>query len=229
MRRILPSNAMVLALLLVAILAMALGSNLDNLSTAKQERIRTETEQWEKQQEAERPAKVFWAWAQRFILGVSVLLLVVAVISVGWLYGIRRAVTIGADKRGLFPLLLGRLPVKDGDGQTVGRAWVVHDPNRALGATTSLGDKVDVMAHTPAGLEREQLRITSQAQSVQALAAVASGEAGGNRAGELVSGVIGTAHQLARPLPDVKRSPWEPSHIERLLIEAGEMEGADYE
>lgn len=222
MRRILPSNGLALAVLLLAVFACGFGSllwgKLTAITPAGQDRIRIETEQWEQEQEATRPAKVFWAWAQRVTLAVTIALVTVAVVTVVWLYGIRRAVTIGADQRGLFPLLLGR----------ASGAWVVYDPNRSPSAATAIGDGKPSVVHTlPDGID--QTAITKNAQSVQALAAIASGEGGGSRASELVTGVIGASHQLARPMPEVRKSPWESSHVERLLVESGELQESDYE
>lgn len=221
-RGLLPTNG--LAVLLLALFACGFGSllfgKLMTFSPAGQERVRVETTQWEEQQQAERPAKVFWAWAQRVTLAIALALGTLAVVTVVGLYGVRRAVTIYPDRRGMLPLLLGR----------IAGTWMVYDPNRSPTAVMSLGEGSPLVTHhLPVGMEDQQAQITSQAQAVQALAAVASGQSNGDKASEMAAGVIGVPRPLAKPLPEVRRSPWESSHVERLLIEAGELEAAEYE
>jgi len=70
----------------------------------------------------ERPAYLFWSWAWR-IVGVVAGLGLVAV-TLRWLN--RKATTIAPNTQGIFPLVKIR----------VGRAQAIHDPNRAMTATT---------------------------------------------------------------------------------------------
>lgn len=221
-RRFLPTNAMVLALLLVMILSCTVGASifgkLNELSPAAQERQRLEAQEWKERAEAERPVRLFWAWVQVVLAA----LIIVGVVLVAILYGVRKALTIAPDERGIFPMLLGR----------VDSAWVVHNQNKELAATTSIGPgDVRVIHHLPPGMETQQVQITSQAQAIQALAAAAASSSegsAGQKARELVSSLV-SASQLTKPLPAVRRSPWESSHVERLLIEAGELEEASDE
>jgi hypothetical protein len=212
---------MVLALILVSVLSCALGSlffgRVSELSSAAQERQRLEAQEWKERAEAERPTQLFWAWSKRALMTLTFL----AALIVVSLFGMRYALTIAPNRQGIFPLLLGRAK----------GSWAVFDPNRSPTAVTLIGDNVPKVTHAlPAGTESAQAQITSQAQMVQLTAAAVSGEGETEKkARELVSGLGGRTGLLTKPLPPVHRSALEPSHVERLLIEAGEIEEADYE
>jgi len=98
-----------------------------------------------------------WIVAGKIALGAVSLASLALGVSVAGAYGLRKALTVGPNDAGLFPLLLGR----------IGGAWVVHDPNRAMGAVTSMGGAVQVQQLLAPG----QLTVTTQAQMVQATAA----------------------------------------------------------
>lgn len=212
-----------LAVTLAFVLGVVLVGKRPDLTQAERERARVQTEALRESLELDNQHKATmqkWKAVGKVTLGATAVGVIIGTVLVVWVWGMRRAMTIGPNERGIFPLLLGR----------TGGSWVVYDANRSPTAATSLGTGgARVRHHLPAGMEAAQARITSQAQSVQALAAVASGEQGRDKGNELVTGVIGAAHQLAKPLPQVERSPWESSHIERLLIEAGELEANDYD
>jgi len=133
---------------------------------------------------------------------------------VRWIH--RRADTVYPDASGLYPLRETR----------VGGARIFHDPNRTLTGTTvyATGASQLLVRHAvPEGRPDLQARVTGQAQAAQALrAAVSSG-------GSLPSaqGLPPQAFNcsVARPLPEVQELPYEPSHIERLLLEDGEAAG----
>jgi len=220
MNRRIGCGSAALALVALVILGGVLFGQANQLSGAGQERQRLEAQEWKERAEAERGALIFWQWAWRVVLVLGGL----GALAVALLWGMRQALTIAPNRQGIFPFLLGR----------VGKAWVIHDPNRAMASTTIIGpgaqlaDQVTVTHALPAGLEADQLQVTGRAQAVQALAAVASGER--DERDELAGAVLGVDQPLiTRPLPPVTRSPWEPSHIERLLIESGVIEGGDYE
>ena len=212
-------NALVVALILVATLSCVVGATLlgelSELSPEAHERRRIENVELEKRLEAERPAHVLWAYGWRLAIIVTVLS-ALAVLSIR---GLRWATSIAPDRRGLYPVVQ----------LSVGQAKVLHDPNKALTATTiyttpQLAESVAVIPVLPAGAEGEQAQVTGRAQAVQALAAIASGNGGGNRSGEWVAGLLGAAQKLAPPHPQPRRSPWESSHVERLLIESGALD-----
>jgi hypothetical protein len=134
--------------------------------------------------------------------------------AVRWLH--RRANTVYPDRSGLYPIREERF----------GRAKVFHDPNRTLGGSTvyaSSGYDLDVHHAVPEGQEGAQRQITGQAQAAQALRAAASGAFPLPEKQNLPIGVL-DERRLARPLPEVKALPWEPSHIERLLLEDGNVD-----
>jgi len=215
-------GVLIVALLFISILSCVIGATvlgkLDDLSPEARERQRIENAELEKRLEAERPARILWAYAWRAaVIGAAF-----TVLAVLLLRGLRWATAITPNDRGLYPVM--RLKV--------GQAQVLHDPNKALTATTiyttpQLAESVTVIPVLPAGAEGEQAQVTGRAQAVQALAAIASGNGGGNRSGELMAGVLGAANKLAPPHPQPRRSPWESSHVERLLIESGALEVDD--
>lgn len=177
-----------------------------------QNRVRIENQARERKlavEVKEKEALSGWIVAGKVVLGTIGLGGLALGFMVLGAYGIRKALTIGPDKRGLFPLVVGR---------NAG-AWEVRDPNRALSGVTTMGRDPSL----PPGLEREQVQVTGQAQAVQLAVAIASGDVDKNKAGPEI-----TQQLTAKPMPQVETSPWEPSHIERLLVESGALEG-DYE
>lgn len=179
-------------------------------STFRRERAEIALEQWEKEQEATYWPKVIWAWAKRvapamFLLGGAMVVI---------LYGMRRAITIFPDKRGLFPLLLGR----------VGGTWTVLDPNTSFVVTAqkNLGGGAQIGGALPPGVTPEMAgEIMARFQSVQAVAASASAGQPDSLSSALI-GAIAT-RRLGPPLPTVIESPYTASHVERVLIESGQL------
>jgi hypothetical protein len=208
---------LILALIILsAVLGAVLWRGRPDLTAAERERERIKNEALAEKLAIDIRQKQTlsnWIVVAKVAAGGLALVAVTGAVVVALAFGVRLALTIAPNRQGIFPLIMGRLK----------GSWVVYDANRSPSAVTSIGDgKPQVTYSLPEGMD--QARITAQAQAVQALAAVASGEQGGSKAGELVSGVMGQSSQLGRPLPDVQKSPWEPSHIERLLIESGMLE-----
>jgi hypothetical protein len=150
--------------------------------------------------------------------GAAVLLLGLTsglgVAAVRW--ALRRAGTVYPNEAGLFPLFKLRL----------GRAVVVHDPNRAPTPTTVYvagGERPDVrVLHvTQDGNEAGQHRVTSQAQAVQAIAA-ATHRGGMTRQARHLVERLAEPSPLSAPLPEVEVLDVEPAHVERLLLDEGE-------
>jgi hypothetical protein len=153
--------------------------------------------------------------AFRVSLGLAILVLLGGLGwgGVRWLH--RRANTVYPDRSGLYPIREERF----------GRAKVFHDPNRTLGGSTVYASGVqdlDVHHAIPEGHEDAQRQITGQAQAAQALRAAASGAFPLPEKQNLPIGML-DERSLARPLPEVKALPWEPSHIERLLLKDGNV------
>lgn len=157
-------------------------------------------------------------------LGVGVLVLAIgsAFAVVAWLN--KRAVSIYPNSAGMYPVIIKRL----WNGITI-----VHDPNRALGPTTIytapslpamlLGKgEQPPSAHFPApGSEGTLLQLSTQAQAIGLMAAVTrknGGEVDARQAGQLAQALINRP-AIAAPLPPVRPSRLEPSHVERLLLE----------
>ena len=135
----------------------------------------------------------------------------VVLFSIRWLHS--RASLICADDNGLYPVVKGRI------GNTV----YYHDPNRAPTSTTIYVSPTDVQYMAMPGMQEEQFRITSQAQLGQAMAA---GSANGVRdnSGRTFLELLTYRDSVSAPIPEVKISDLSPAHIERLLIESGEIE-----
>jgi hypothetical protein len=134
--------------------------------------------------------------------------------AVRWLN--RRADTVYPDHAGLYPIREERL----------GQAKVFHDPNRTLSGSTvyATGEQdVGVRHVLPAGQESAQHQIASQAQAAQALRAAVSGSFPLPSKPDLPVNAL-NEQRTSRPLPEVKTLPWEPSHIERLLLEDGDAD-----
>jgi len=132
---------------------------------------------------------------------------------VRWIH--RRANTVYADQAGLYPLREQRL----------GGAMVFHDPNRTWGGTTvyaTKGPPLSVQQPLAAGQPMIQSQVTGQAQAAQALRAAVSGVAPFPSAQGLPAQLLD--RPVARPLPEVKELAYEPSHIERLLLQDGDPE-----
>jgi hypothetical protein len=121
----------------------------------------------------------------------------------------RRMDLVYPDHHGLYPIR----------EHHIGRATVVHDPNRTLTGTTvyASGDQRIAVQHPmPQNHLSVQQQVTAQAQVAQALRAAVSG------ASALPAGRTGAADLLERravaAMPEVQELPYEPSHIERLLL-----------
>lgn len=125
----------------------------------------------------------------------------------------RRSGLIRPDKTGLYPVVRGRM----------GRAVYYHDPNRAPTSTTIYVSSSDVKYLTTPGREDEQFRLTSQAQFGQAMAG-RSMESRGPNDGHALLELLAYRNGLSTPMPEVKISDLEPAHVERLLIECGELD-----
>ena len=127
--------------------------------------------------------------------------------AVRWLH--RRVDTVYPNDAGLYPIREGR----------VGRARVLHDPNRAPTATTvyAAGQPVHVEHALPEGEAYLQGQVTGQAQAAQAIRAAVSGGRSLPAGGSLPASTF-AGRRVSRPLPDVVSLDLEPSHVERLLI-----------
>jgi hypothetical protein len=151
--------------------------------------------------------------AFRVALG-AVLLLTLAGLGWGtvrWLH--RRAEMVYPNGAGLYPIREGR----------IGGVKVFHDPNRALGGSTLYatgGRNIRVQHPLPPGQEVAQQQITAQAQVAQAVRAAVSGSSPLPPAQNLPADLL-VAGRLSRPMPEVRELAWEPSHIERLLLQEG--------
>jgi hypothetical protein len=151
--------------------------------------------------------------AFRVALG-AVLLLTLAGLGWGtvrWLH--RRAEMVYPNGAGLYPIREGR----------IGGVKVFHDPNRALGGSTLYatgGRNIRVQHPLPPGQEVAQQQITAQAQVAQAVRAAVSGSSPLPPAQNLPADLL-VAGRLSRPMPEVRELAWEPSHIERLLLQDG--------
>ncbi len=160
-------------------------------------------------------------------LGVGVLVLAVgsAFAAVAWLN--KRATSVYPNSAGLYPVIVRR----SWNGVTI-----VHDPNRALGPTTiySVPSAVGLLlgqkergpqAQFPtAGSENSLLQLSTQAQAIGLMAAATRNSKGGSdtRPAEQLAQALLARPALCAPLPPVRVSPLEPSHVERLLLENGE-------
>jgi hypothetical protein len=185
---------------------------LTQFSNARQERERIENAELEERLELERPVWLAQKWIELALYALLALL----PILVGGLYLLRRAITISADKRGLFPLLLGR----------VAGSWVIFDANRSPSAATAIGDDSPRITHV---LEPGQAQATSQAQAIQLAAALSAGDQTQGRRQEIAGALMGASQRvLARPMPRVERAGWEQGHVEQLLVENGQLEGGGY-
>jgi hypothetical protein len=124
-------------------------------------------------------------------------------------WGWRKATTVYPNQQGIFPLVI----IRD--------SWkrlTYYDANRDVGAVTTIEDGKPTH-YLPPG----QAQVTGQAQMVQLAAAVSSGERGQE------ANALAGRRLMGRPLPQVERAPWTPSHVERLLIESGELEDVHYD
>lgn len=158
-------------------------------------------------------------------LGLSVLVLVVgsAFAAVAWLN--KHATSIYPNSAGLYPVI-------------VKRAWngltFVHDPNRALGSTTiynvpglsgllpGQGVQAPDAQFPLGGGESSLLQLATQAQAVGLMAAATrhkTDDAGARQVGQLAEALINRP-AISAPMPPVRPSSLEPSHVARLLVEA---------
>jgi len=127
--------------------------------------------------------------------------------AIRWLT--RRTDLVYPDHHGLYPIR----------EHHIGRATVVHDPNRTLTGTTvyASGDQRIAVQHPmPQNHLSVQQQVTAQAQVAQALRAAVSGTSA------LPTGRAAAVDLLERraatTMPEVQELPYEPSHIERLLL-----------
>ncbi len=168
-----------------------------------------------------------FAW---FLFRVTLMALIIVALAVGlwvtYLFVERKASTVYPNQKGVYPVLKLR----------VGRAAVLHDPNRATTATTvyttpELAENVQVVPVLAPGTEAEQAVVTGRAQAVQALAAISGGPQDVRRRREDVGQILGLetgdGNLAAKPLPPVTRSGLRSSHVERLLLENGALEDSD--
>ena len=153
--------------------------------------------------------------AFRVLLG-GVLLITLAGLGWGgvrWLN--RRAETVYPDRAGLYPIREGR----------IAGARIFHDPNRtATGTTVYAQDvsRVEVQHALPEGQAYAQQQVTAQAQAAQALRAAVSGVSPLPTSERVALDRL-TDRRISRPLPEVRSlEQFEPSHIERLLLEDGD-------
>jgi hypothetical protein len=120
----------------------------------------------------------------------------------------------------VYPNGAGLYPIREG---RIGGVKVFHDPNRALGGSTLYatgGRNIRVQHPLPPGQEVAQQQITAQAQVAQAVRAAVSGSSPLPPAQNLPADLL-VAGRLSRPMPEVRELAWEPSHIERLLLQEG--------
>ena len=91
--------------LLVVLLGLIIGAllfgKLTSLSPAEQERQRIENRELEERLELERPMVLFWSWAWRVVIVLGGL----GALGVALVWGIRMALTIAPNRKGIFPLL----------------------------------------------------------------------------------------------------------------------------
>jgi len=155
--------------------------------------------------------------AFRVLLG-GVLLFTVGGLGWGivrWLN--RRADTVYPDRAGLYPIREGR----------VGPAKVFHDPNRAPTGSTVYAPgqtAISVRHPLPEGRLDVQQQVTGQAQAAQALRAAVSGSSALPSGQSLPLDLL-DERRMSRPLPEVRELRYEPSHIERLLLQEGRGSG----
>jgi hypothetical protein len=156
--------------------------------------------------EARANAGAAWVWVW-FAVKVLALVLVLATLAgVAWAgvrWADRRARSYYADRAGLFPAVR----VRPGEA--------VADLNRApAGVVVGTYHLPELPEPTEAGL-----RVTTQAQAAQLLAAATRDGGPTPATARLLERVGRPAVQLAPPMPDVRIL--EPSHVERLLLETG--------
>jgi hypothetical protein len=83
---------------------------------------------------------------------------------------------------------------------------------------------VTVQHALPGGLTGAQQQVTGQAQAAQALRAAVSGPMPLPPRQNLPFDLL-AEQRISQPLPQVKELDYEPSHIERLLLEDGDPDG----
>jgi hypothetical protein len=153
-------------------------------------------------------------------IGTGTLVLVIgsALALVAWLN--KRAACIYPNDAGIYPVIVRR---------TWNGTTIVHDPNRALGPTTIYttptifnqltAGQVATAQFPQAGGENAMLQLSTQAQAVSLLAATTRNQNEAHQARQLAQNLFGRP-AICAPLPPVKPSSLELSHVERLLLEA---------
>jgi len=159
------NRALVYIVFITVILAIAVGAlvfgRVERFSAAQQERARIENADLAERLEKEQGAKVLWAYAEKVIIALAIL----ALLSVFWVFGMRRAAEIRPDAAGIFPVVRVR----------VAGVTALHNPNRAvtpitLYAPAQLANQVAVIS-VASGDPDAQERTTARAQAVQLAAA----------------------------------------------------------
>lgn len=144
------------------------------------------------------------------VLGlVATAVLAITLVAVKWT--LKSIDTIYPDRSGLYPVLRER----------VGGFVLFHDPNRVVTSGVAYSREGRPAFLAPESVGEAQRQITSQAQVAQVLAAASSS---GNKAlPERALNSVVIPQMLSAPMPEVMVSPLEPSHVERLLLESGEI------
>lgn len=118
----------------------------------------------------------------------------------------------------LYPNDSGLYPVRQ---LRMGRRTVFHDPNRVVGPIIIYtADEVETIM---SGDAEAQQMVTTQAQVVQALAA-SSQNAAPDAAQKLLSARNSPKRRYLPPIETIEATDYSLSHVEKLLIESGEME-----
>ena len=139
-----------------------------------------------------------------------------ALAAVRWAH--RKATTIYPNQSGQWPIILF------GGKDSAGHAWsIAHDPNRSLGPITihQLTEQARPFTEFPTPADATTMaQITTQAQAINLVAANGQSNHPTQATTERFIG------SMLRPrpadLPEIRPSQWDTSHVDRLLLEAGE-------
>jgi len=157
-----------------------------------------------------RQKALIWSIAQPVLWGLLTLGLLMLIRSVST-YFMRRASTIYADRSGLFPVL------------TVRRFLSVvgyYDPNRAVGAFVGFAKGLPQFA-LPSGQEEA----ANQGSAIQMARAAASGESGSQGGGWDWGDMLGRGRIIGPALPEPRQGQDDPSRIDAMLEESGQIDG----